>query len=159
LGRIAVAVVAAACASWLPAISPDRQDFVIVEGRIELRGWRCGTVSREGGAYFYVCDMPISVERVVFGQWQEESVVARFFMGPADTEDDFYTGPNVTRDRRGAAILWRGNDGGRRSFVLMPFPDRWCIPNWMIERFQIRPGEAAQLQRAGYPVCTTASGQ
>lgn len=95
------------CAS--APISPERQDFAIVEGKLDPLG-DCGTIAREGGGYFYVCDMPLAVERVVVGQWRDPSVTARYFMGESDAPDDVYTGPHLRRDRRGAAILWRRDD-------------------------------------------------
>jgi len=140
------------CASS-SSISPDRQDFVVVEGRVARGSWNCGTVTRPDGGYFYVCDMPLAVERVVFGRSNERALTARYFVGESDTEDDVYTGPHLTRDRRAAAILWK-RDGEARSFMLMRFPGRWCVPNWMADELSLSADEVMQLERSGFPQCT-----
>jgi hypothetical protein len=144
------------CTSSRATISPERSDFVVVEGRVDLRHWDCGTVPRDGGGYFYVCDMPIDVQRVVLGREQSARVTARFFADVMEVQDEVYLGPDWTRDRRAAAILWRrGDEVG--SYVLSPFPGRWCVPVWMIEQFDVTPEEVARLDSAGYPECTRVS--
>ncbi len=107
----------------------------------------------DAGAYFFVCDMPIQVQRVVFGDFGEESVVARYFWGEMESEDDFYVW-HSPRDRRAAAILWR-DEAGMHSHVLLRISDRWCVPAWMVTRFGISAEETAQLQRRGYPLCSS----
>lgn len=135
-------------------ISPGRRDFAVVEGRVEMRAWNCGTVPRGDGGYFYVCDMPMEVRRVVLGQHRERVVTARFFFLETDRADEIVTGPHWTRDRRAAAILWRRDDGTQGSYVLAPFPGRWCVPDWMASEFAITPSELTRLGRAGYPSCS-----
>lgn len=143
------------CAS----INPDRQDFAVVSGRLVTSGgdWTCGTVQRQDGGYFYVCDMPLEVRRVILGQHPRAVVTARFFFLETDSSDEIVTGPNWTRDRRAAAILWRRDDGTTGSYVLAPFPDRWCVPVWMVTEIGISVEETARLQRAGFPLCASES--
>lgn len=145
-------LVVTGCAS----ISPEREDFVIVEGRLSTFGasWDCGTVPRDGGGYFYVCDMPLEVHRVIFGRHEREPVTARFFAFEVEREDDIVVGPHWTRDGRAAAILWRREDGSEGTFVLSPLPGRWCVPDWMVTEFAISAAETVQLSRAGYPLCS-----
>jgi hypothetical protein len=126
-GAVALVLTTAAlagCATWRPAISPDRRDFAVVDGRAARGAWNCGTVPREPAGYFYVCDLGFEVSRVVFGQNQERTITARFFFLETDDADEIVTGPHTTRDRRAAAILWRREDGTQGSFVLLPFPGR-----------------------------------
>lgn len=145
------AMTVAGCAS---TISPNRQDFVVVEGKVELRGSNCGTVARPSSGYFYVCDMPLQVQRVIFGRHSGRSVTARFFFLEVEEEDAIVTGPHVTRDRRAAAILWPREDGTTFSFVLLPFPGRWCVPDWMVAERNLDTEDVARLRRAGYPLCS-----
>jgi hypothetical protein len=148
---IAVAVLAG-CVS---TISPVRQDFVIVDGHLSTSGgdWTCGTVPRQDGGFFYVCDMAIDVRRVVFGQHPRNTITARFFHLETDEEDAIVTGPHIKTDRRAAAILWR-NEDGPGSYILMEFPGRWCVPDWMSKEFSINDAEIVKLRRAGYPLCS-----
>jgi hypothetical protein len=139
------------------AISPNRADFVVVEGKVELRGWDCGTVARPSSGYFYVCDMPLQVQRVVYGQHTERSITARFFVLEVEEQNPVVTGPHVTRDRRAAAILWPREDGTVFSFVLLPFPGRWCVPDWMASERNLDTEDVARLRRAGYPLCSVDS--
>lgn len=136
-------------------MSPERQNFVVVDGRLVSSGgdWTRGTVRRQDGGYFYVCDIPLEVRRVVLGQHPRGVVTARFFFLETDRPDEIVTGPHWTRDRRAAAILWRRDDGTQGSYVLAPFPDRWCVPAWMPAQFSISNEEVARLERAGYPLC------
>jgi hypothetical protein len=133
-----------------------RQDFVIVDGKITNsdQPWNCGTVPRESGDYFYVCDMPIDVRRVVFGKHSRDTITARYFFLVTGIEDPDVVGPDVKADRRAAAILWQGDDGSG-SYVLMKFPGRWCVPAWMPEQYRLSDAEVAQLRRAGYPLCSS----
>lgn len=147
---VAIMLATALLAGCASTISPDRHDFALVEGRVELRGWNCGTVPREGGGYFYVCDVPITVHRVVLGQHADSSVVARYFAAITEHQDEIFLGPDPRRDRRVAAILWRRDDG-MHSYVLM---GRWCVPDWMVTELGISSEETAQLRRAGYPLCS-----
>jgi len=153
---IAASLWLGACAS---VISPDRQDLAIVEGWLHPSGWECGTVPREDGDYSFVCDIPITVERVVLGRHNERRIVARYFVDVLDAEEAnsyAYTGPSIRRARRAAAILWR-RDGRAGSYVLMTFEGRSCVPEWAVAEFGIRVDETARLQRAGYPVCSPAN--
>jgi hypothetical protein len=144
----------AGCAT---TISPNRQDFVVVEGQVELRDWNCGTVARPSSGYVYVCDMPLQVQRVIYGRHSERSVTARFFFLEVEEEDAIVTGPHITRDRRAAAILWPREDGTMFSFVLLPFPGRWCVPVWMVAQRSLDAENVARLRRAGYPPCPVES--
>jgi len=152
---IALLFTAAALGGCASAISPNRQDFVVVDGQLSTSGgdWNCGTVPRQGGGYFYVCDMPLTVRRVVFGEHPRNTITARFFFLETEHEDEIVTGPHVKTDRRAAAILWRDEDGPG-SYILMKFPGRWCVPDWMSKEFSISAAEIAQLRRAGYPLCS-----
>jgi|CXWL01.1.fsa_nt_gi hypothetical protein len=139
----------AGCAS----ISPARQDLTIVEGRF-APDWECGNVRQDEGGYFFVCDMSIEVQRVVFGEFDQDRVVSRYFWGEMENEEDFYVW-HSPRDTRAAAILWRGEEG-MRSYVLLRLPGRWCVPDWMVTELGFGAGETARLQRAGYPLCSAA---
>ena len=152
---ISLILTAAALAGCASTISPKRQDFVIVDGRLSATGgdWDCGTVPRDGGGYFYVCDMSLEVERVVFGQQPRQTITARYFFLELDREDEMVIGPHIKADRRAAAILWQREDGPR-SYVLMKFPGRWCVPDWMPKEFGISAAEISKLRRAGYPLCS-----
>ena len=152
---IILVLAAAALAGCASTISPNRQDFIIVDGRLSAsRAYRdCGTVQRPSGGYFYVCDMSIDVSRVVFGTYPHNSIVARFFFLELDNEDEIITGPHFYETGRAAAILWQSEDGPR-SFVLVEFPGRWCMPDWMTTEFSVTVEEIAQLRRAGYPLCS-----
>lgn len=153
----ATALAAMTLSGCATAINPSRQDFVVVEGRVELDGWNCGTVARPSSGYFYVCDMPLQVERVVYGRHSERSLAARFFFLEVEEENAIVIGPHVTRDRRAAAILWPREDGTKFSFVLLPFPGRWCVPDWMVAERNLDTEDVVRLGRAGYPLCSVES--
>jgi hypothetical protein len=154
-GAIVLMLVAAALAGCMSTISPMRQDFVIVDGQLSTTGAdsECGTVPRQSGGYFYVCDMALDVRRVVFGQHPLNTITARYFFVEVDHEDEIVTGPHIKTDRRAAAILWQ-RDVGLHSYILMKFPGRWCVPDWMPTEFGIGAGEIVKLGRAGYPLCS-----
>ena len=97
--------------------------------------------------------MALDVRRVVFGLHPLNTITARYFFLETDREDEIVTGPHIKTDRRAAAILWKGEDGPR-SYILMKFPGRWCMPDWMSKEFSISVTEIAQLRRAGYPLCS-----
>jgi hypothetical protein len=146
------AVVVAGCAG---TISPKRQDFVVVDGKLSASGdgWTCGTAPRQSGGYFYVCDMSIDVRHVVFGEHPRNTIKARYFILAADTDDVDVVGPHIGTDEHVAAILWQAEDGPR-SYVLLKFPERWCVPAWMPKEFGISDAEVAHLRHAGYPLCS-----
>jgi hypothetical protein len=152
---LAAAALAACTSTTSSTISPKRQDFIIVDGQLSSSGgdWTCGTVPRPSGGYFYVCDMPLEVRHIVFGQHPQNTITARFFFLETDEKDEIVTGPHVKTDRRAAAILWRHEDRPN-SYILMDFPGRWCVPDWMTTAFNISAEEIAQLRRAGYPLCS-----
>jgi hypothetical protein len=138
------------CTACVSTISPNRQDVAIVEGRVDLSGLQCGTVPKDGGGYYYVCDMPLDVERVIFGSYAERRASARFFAFEVESEEAIVTGPNFRRDRRVAAIIWARETRG--SFVVL-HEGRWCVPNWMVSDFEITPVEVASLKDEGFPLC------
>lgn len=153
---LASAALLCALLTGCASISPERQDVVIVDGRLALSGGDCGTIPQARSGYFYVCDMSLEVRRVVFGQHPRGVVTARFFFLETDRADEIVVGPDWTSDRRAAAILWRRDDGTQGSYVLAPFPGRWCVPAWMPAQFSISNEEVALLDRAGYPLCSAA---